>query len=92
MIPPADLTGFLIVYGAVNLVVFVVYARDKYKAKRNAWRTSEALLLLLALAGPFGAFAAMTVFHHKTRKILFYLVPLFLCVHLVLAGYILLRM
>lgn len=85
---PTDLTVFLIAYGVINLVVFGVYAHDKYKARQNAWRTSEALLLALALAGPFGAFAAMNLFHHKTRKARFWLVPLFLCLHLGVAGYL----
>jgi len=92
MILPVALPVFLTFYGIINLIVFGVYARDKYKARQNAWRTSEALLLILALVGPFGAFAAMILFHHKTRKVRFYLVPLFLCLHLVLAGYILLWM
>jgi uncharacterized membrane protein YsdA (DUF1294 family) len=88
MIPFSNIALFLVIYGVVNLIVFGIYARDKYRAKHNAWRTSEAVLLALALAGPVGAFAAMILFHHKTRKARFYLVPFFLCIHLVLAGYI----
>ena len=92
MILPPALSLFLIAYAVLNFIVFCVYARDKYRAKHNAWRTSEAMLLSLALVGPFGAFAAMILFHHKTRKLRFCLVPLFLCVHLVLGGYFLFGM
>ncbi|WP_321504914.1 DUF1294 domain-containing protein [uncultured Methanoregula sp.] len=87
MIPPGYLPVFFAICGAVNLVVFCVYAYDKYQARHNGWRTSEFVLLALALAGPFGAFAAMILFHHKTRKIRFYLVPIFLCIQLALMGY-----
>jgi len=90
MILPTDLMVFLLVYGVINLLVFCIYARDKYQARHNAWRTSETLLLALALAGPFGAFAAMNLFRHKTRKAWFWLVPLFVCLHLGVAGYLLL--
>jgi uncharacterized membrane protein YsdA (DUF1294 family) len=92
MISQAEFAEFFVVYGVLNIVVFCIYAHDKIKAKRNAWRTSEGVLLALALVGPFGAFAAMIIFHHKTRKVRFFLVPVFLCIHLILAGYILLRM
>jgi uncharacterized membrane protein YsdA (DUF1294 family) len=79
---------FLSACVAVNAVVFVIFARDKHQARRNAWRTSEAMLLILALFGPFGAYAAMLLFHHKTRKPLFWLVPFFLCLQIVLLGYV----
>jgi uncharacterized membrane protein YsdA (DUF1294 family) len=39
-----------------------------------------------ALIGPFGAYAAILVFRHKTRKLKFYLVP----VYAILNGTILL--
>jgi len=84
-----ELTVFFILYVAVNLVVFAIYARDKHQARCNAWRTSESLLLTLALFGPFGAYAAMHLFHHKTRKPLFWLVPFFLFLQIVLMGYVL---
>jgi uncharacterized membrane protein YsdA (DUF1294 family) len=89
MLSPEELTVFFILYVAVNLVVFAIYARDKHQARRNAWRTSEAMLLILALFGPFGAYTAMHLFHHKTRKPLFWLVPLFFCLQIVLIGFVL---
>lgn len=55
-----------------NVVVFLTYALDKWKARRGAWRISEATLLLLAacMGGP-GALLGMRLMHHKTRKPLF---------------------
>jgi uncharacterized membrane protein YsdA (DUF1294 family) len=73
---------FLFIYAVLNIIAFLLYANDKKKAQRNAWRTPESLLLLVAAAGPFGAYGAMLIFRHKTRKLKFYLVPLFLFIHL----------
>ena len=58
------------IYGiAINLVTFLVYGIDKWKAKKNGWRIPEKTLLLLAfLGGSIGAFLGMRVFHHKTLK------------------------
>lgn len=72
---------FLILYAMLNGCVLVAYARDKQKAGTTAWRTPENVLLVYALAGPFGAYAGMQVFRHKTRKWKFYLVPFFVLVH-----------
>ena len=77
----STLEFFLILYALVNGCAFVAYAYDKKKAATAAWRTSENVLLLYALAGPFGAYAGMKIFRHKTRTIKFYLVPLFLVIH-----------
>jgi uncharacterized membrane protein YsdA (DUF1294 family) len=62
---------------AVNGIVFFLFAADKHRAVTGKWRISEAALLAGALFGPFGAFAAMQVFRHKTQKRRFFLVPLF---------------
>ncbi|PKL63107.1 MAG: DUF1294 domain-containing protein [Methanomicrobiales archaeon HGW-Methanomicrobiales-2] len=74
----------LLVYALLNGASFIAYYRDKKLAERNIWRTPEQRLLILALFGPFGAFAAMRLFRHKTQKAKFRLVSLFLCLHLVL--------
>lgn len=73
-------------YGAVNLAVLLLYLRDKIAARRRGRRTSEAALLAAALVGPFGAFLAMQLFRHKTRKPRFLLVPLSLLAHAVLIA------
>jgi len=51
-----------------NVVVFGLYGLDKLKAKKNAWRISEATLVGCAfLMGGLGAFLAMSFFRHKTK-------------------------
>ena len=72
----------LAIYAIVNVFVFLLFAHDKRKAQVSAWRTPENVLLLFAFFGPFGACAAMRLFRHKTRKAIFYLVPVFLILHL----------
>jgi len=74
------------VYLLANAVAFLAYYRDKRLAERGSWRTPESRLLVLALVGPFGAFAAMQAFRHKTQKPKFRLVPLFVCLHLGIAA------
>lgn len=65
----------------LTLVTFITYARDKYKAKKNLWRTPEGTLLLLAfIGGAVGAFLGMTLCRHKIRKAKFYLCVPFLAV------------
>ena len=62
----------------VNVLTFIVYGVDKWKAHRGRWRVPEAMLLgLAALGGSVGAWLAMQKFHHKTQKKKFrYGVPL----------------
>ena len=81
---------FVVFYLLINVVVFFFYALDKIKAKKNARRTPETRLLFFALFGPLGACAAMLVFRHKTRKMKFYLVPLYAMLHIVLLIWMLL--
>ena len=53
----------------INLLSLVVYGYDKFQATKSGWRISEHALLLLALiGGTIGAFIAMRIFRHKTRK------------------------
>ena len=53
---------------AINVVTFIVYGIDKYKAKKAKWRISEATLLLLAvLGGSIGAWMGMKVWHFPER-------------------------
>ncbi len=73
---------------AVNLVSLALYGLDKLKAKKGAWRISEATLLFAALLGPVGALLGMELFRHKTKHVKFkVLVPLFLIVHIALGVY-----
>jgi len=52
----------------INIVAFIVYGIDKWKAKRGSWRIAEATLLVLAVVGgSIGALLGMKVWHHKTK-------------------------
>jgi uncharacterized membrane protein YsdA (DUF1294 family) len=82
MISAPDFVVFVLFCILINGLVFFIYAHDKMKAKKNSWRTPENLLLFFALIGPFGACAAMQIFRHKTRKLKFYLVPIFAILHI----------
>lgn len=54
---------------AVNVLTFIVYGVDKWKARRGRWRVPEATLMgLAALGGSVGAWMAMQLFRHKTQK------------------------
>jgi uncharacterized membrane protein YsdA (DUF1294 family) len=76
-----------IIYICLNLCVFCVFAYDKIQARKNAWRVSEILLLMLAAIAPFGALVAMYLFRHKTRKVRFWVVPVFALLHFTLIIY-----
>lgn len=59
----------LILYPAMSLVTYALYADDKSRAKRKDWRTSEQTLHLCELAGGWlGGFIAQRVLRHKSQK------------------------
>ena len=74
----------------INIVTFVVYGIDKWKAKQGSWRISEATLLLLAVLGvSIGALLGMQVWRHKTMHKKFkYGLPLILIIQIILIGYL----
>ena len=61
-----------------NIIVFLIYGIDKWRAGNSKSRTSEFTLLLTAcLLGGMGALFGMVVFNHKTSKPKFrYIVPI----------------
>jgi uncharacterized membrane protein YsdA (DUF1294 family) len=84
MLQASTLLVFLVIVNIISLMFFGV---DKLKSKRGGWRIPEARLLLVAFFGPFGAYAGMLLFKHKTRRVKFLLVPIFLFIHLCLIVY-----
>ena len=89
------MTTLLIYYLlAVNLLTFLAYGIDKWKAVHNrdkkhlSRRIPEAsLLLLAALGGSPAALLAMKVFHHKTKHKKFrYGVPAILIIQIALVA------
>ena len=83
-------TILLFALAAVNLLSFALYGIDKLKAKRGAWRISEATLLLIAqLGGSLGALLGMELFRHKTKHWRFkILVPVFLALHIAIGVWL----
>ena len=75
---------------AINVVTFIVYGIDKYKAKKAKWRIPEATLLLLAvLGGSIGTWMGMKVWHHKTMHKKFkYGIPAILLIQIALMTYL----
>ena len=76
---------------AVNIVTFLLYGIDKYKAKKGKWRISEATLLTMAaIGGSIGAWAGMRLWHHKTMHKKFkYGIPVIIILQVALALYLL---
>ena len=70
----------------INIISFIQFGLDKYKARKGMWRIPESTLLLAAaVGGALGAWIGMFVFHHKTKHLKFILcVPLFLLLHILL--------
>lgn len=61
----------------INFLTFLSYAIDKYNAIKRKKRLPESYLFFLAiLGGSIGALLGMKVFHHKVRKIYFYILNL----------------
>ncbi|MBO4989995.1 MAG: DUF1294 domain-containing protein [Clostridia bacterium] len=52
----------------LGFVAFFLYAADKRRARRGAWRIKESVLLLISLFGGFvGGLCGMYGCRHKTR-------------------------
>lgn len=70
----------------VNVLTFIIYGVDKWKARHAQWRIPEATLLGLAvIGGSIGAWLGMKVWHHKTLHNKFrYGVPLILILQIAL--------
>lgn len=70
----------------INVLTFLLYGIDKWKAKRARWRIPESVLLgLAAVGGSVGAWLGMRVWRHKTQHKKFrYGVPAILLAQIVL--------
>lgn len=65
--------------GAMSVITFFLFGIDKLKAKKGSYRIPEKVLIGFSFFfGAIGGILGMYFFHHKTRKVKFYvLVPLF---------------
>jgi len=74
----------------INLVTYLLYGLDKWKAKKNKRRIPEKVLLsFAAVGGSVGALLGMYGFRHKTKHMKFKVgVPLILLAHVALAVWL----
>ena len=74
----------LIYLALVNLLAFVMFGIDKYKAQHDRWRIREAKLIGIAvIGGSVGAWLGMLLWHHKTQHLKFrFGLPFILLLHL----------
>lgn len=84
----AIITGILL---TLNLLTFIIYGIDKFKAKKAKWRIPESTLLLLAVfGGSIGAWLGLQVWRHKTQHKKFYIgIPVIMAVQMALSTYLL---
>ena len=83
----------IIIYAlfALNLITFIIYGIDKFKAKKAKWRIPESTLLLLAVfGGSIGAWLGLQVWRHKTQHKKFHIgIPMILTLQVIATIYIL---
>ena len=81
------LYALLLYLAAINIVAFFLYGIDKWKARHDKWRVTEARLITISLlGGSLGAYLGMKTWHHKTQHPRFrYGLPLILFLHLAIA-------
>ena len=59
----------------INIISFIVYGIDKHLARKKSFRVSEYSLFILSIfGGGIGSLLGMRVFHHKTKKKVFWIV------------------
>ena len=85
------ITTIIVFYLVIlNVLTFLLYGIDKWKAKHSRWRIPESLLLgMAALGGSVGAWLGMRVWRHKTQHKKFrYGVPAILLAQIVLLVWV----
>ncbi len=66
---------YLIFVGVMSIIALFLYGSDKRKAKKQKWRTKEAVLLSVGFfGGSIGALLGMMLFHHKTKHWYFWII------------------
>ena len=84
---------FIYYFIGINVLTFLLYGIDKWKAQRGKWRIPEDTLIWLAIVGgSIGALLGMYLFHHKTKHRKFALgVPAIFLVQVLLIYFFILR-
>ena len=78
------ISAFAIYLIGINILTFLIFGADKWKAKRDKWRIPEDTLIWLAIVGgSVGALLGMYLFRHKTKHGKFQIgIPVILLVQL----------
>lgn len=73
-------------YIAINIITFIIWGIDKFKATQHQWRIPEkTFFALIIFGGAIGGLAGMSVFRHKTRKLYFWILGIvFVIVHAII--------
>ena len=79
--------ALLLYLAAINIIAFFLYGIDKWKARHDKWRVTEARLITISLlGGSLGAYLGMKTWRHKTQHPKFrYGLTLILFLHLAAA-------
>ena len=77
----------------INILTFLIFGIDKWKAREGEWRIPEETLIWMSIVGgSIGALIGMYLFRHKTQKRKFNLgIPAILLPQAVLAYFLFLR-
>lgn len=69
---------YIVIYYLIcSFLLFVIMGFDKQRAIKGQWRIKEATLLVIGVIGGFfGGLLGMKAFHHKTKKLYFWLIYL----------------
>ncbi len=83
--------AFLIYLIGINILTFLIFGIDKWKARRGKWRIPEGTLIWMSIAGgSIGALVGMYLFRHKTKKRKFnFGIPAILLAQAILAWFFL---
>jgi uncharacterized membrane protein YsdA (DUF1294 family) len=86
-----DHSPLLIYLVTLNVVTFVLFCIDKFRAQRGRWRIRESVLLGCSLfGGAVGGLLGMAIAHHKVRKAYFAIgMPLALVLDIAIVAYLL---
>jgi uncharacterized membrane protein YsdA (DUF1294 family) len=78
------LSIYLAIINALGLLLMLI---DKQRARKQAWRIPERILMTVAaIGGSLGTLIGMHLFRHKTKHLKFMLgVPALLVAHIVIA-------
>ena len=84
----------LVWFAVISIVAVIITVADKRKARRGAYRVSEAALMVVAaLGGSVAMLVAMQIIRHKTKHVKFMLgIPIIILFQTIVAVYVATRL